>query len=581
MKRKRNPDLSLSINESNIDIDENVNESNIDIDENVNESNTEIDEDVNENNIDIDEDVNESNIDIDEDVNESNIDIDEDVNESNIDIDENVNESNTEIDENVNESNTDIDENVNESNIDIDPKLDLVFKRLFGIDKNKNLMIDLLNNILNREGKEKIKDVTYLNTENIPPTVIKDLTRKKNDKSNKNNSKDEKKKEEGFGKHGIMDILVKTENENINNKEEEDNNKKEEDNNKKKEKDNPSIIMIKKISEMYNIVIENERVNMENIINKRINELDSSDKEIKQMESFKNNLNESFEKINKSINKKCDNEIKIMYERIEQDNKDFVKMEATTEANELINIEIQVKNKGNMFKRSLYYASNIISQSLVKGQPYNKLPKLIMINLLNYNIFKKEKEKPHWIFTLKEKETNEEKGFYGLINFHFIELPKYDKIYDNTTMEKQYPWILFLNKPNDECFTKKPEKIFIEARKVLLTLQRDKKFKILYDQRLKEWTDYISEMEERERKGERKGIVKGERKGIVKGERIGIVKGERRKDIYFMLYMIKNGVNERPPRINEKDFDLIKDFMANSDSSIDALAINLNFDKIY
>ncbi|KAG4090075.1 hypothetical protein H8356DRAFT_1053777 [Neocallimastix lanati (nom. inval.)] len=35
-------------------------------------------------------------------------------------------------------------------------------------------------------------------------------------------------------------------------------------------------------------------------------------------------------------------------------------------------------------------------------------------------------KKPHWIYTLKEKETNKEKGFYGLINIHFIETSKYD-----------------------------------------------------------------------------------------------------------------------------------------------------------
>jgi len=63
---------------------------------------------------------------------------------------------------------------------------------------------------------------------------------------------------------------------------------------------------------------------------------------------------------------------------------DNVEIIGRTKSNKLINIEIQVGNKGNMGKRSIYYASGILFHSLPVNTPYNQLPKLIMINILDY-----------------------------------------------------------------------------------------------------------------------------------------------------------------------------------------------------
>ena len=47
----------------------------------------------------------------------------------------------------------------------LDPFTDFGFKKIFGEKANKNLLIDFLNSLL--EGKEKIKDLTYKNTEQL------------------------------------------------------------------------------------------------------------------------------------------------------------------------------------------------------------------------------------------------------------------------------------------------------------------------------------------------------------------------------------------------------------------------------
>jgi len=51
---------------------------------------------------------------------------------------------------------------------------------------------------------------------------------------------------------------------------------------------------------------------------------------------------------------------------------------------------------------------------------------LIMINLLNYNLFE-DLDKRHWIYTLREIETNRSDDIENLLNIHFIELRKFKK----------------------------------------------------------------------------------------------------------------------------------------------------------
>ena len=48
----------------------------------------------------------------------------------------------------------------------INPKIDLVFKKLFGVDKNKDLLLSLINSMFAEE--DKMKEVTIKNPYNVP-----------------------------------------------------------------------------------------------------------------------------------------------------------------------------------------------------------------------------------------------------------------------------------------------------------------------------------------------------------------------------------------------------------------------------
>ncbi len=52
----------------------------------------------------------------------------------------------------------------------IHPFTDFGFKKLFGTEFNKDLLIDFLNEVLGLSTKEKIKGLTYLNSEKLGKT---------------------------------------------------------------------------------------------------------------------------------------------------------------------------------------------------------------------------------------------------------------------------------------------------------------------------------------------------------------------------------------------------------------------------
>jgi predicted transposase/invertase (TIGR01784 family) len=156
-----------------------------------------------------------------------------------------------------------------------------------------------------------------------------------------------------------------------------------------------------------------------------------------------------------------------------------------TSKKETINIEIQVKDAGNMVDRSMYYASRLIANSLSSGQSYDKLPRFIMINLLGYNAFADERS--HRIITLSDTVTHVR--YTDMLELHFLELQKYKPSISNL----EEAWVLFLKDPNSDLLLK-PEtpKEFATAREILLMLEGDKEFTAQYIQREKDVRDQIS-----------------------------------------------------------------------------------------
>jgi len=175
---------------------------------------------------------------------------------------------------------------------------------------------------------------------------------------------------------------------------------------------------------------------------------------------------------------------------------------AETENNDCIDIVLQLINRDKIYFKSLFYNNEKVLQYFSNPKTHDEIPNTIMINLLDYKLFKKDM-KHHWLFHYKEKRNIEEgKIIEDLINVYIIELPKFEK--ENIEiMRIQHPWLLFLQNPNEQCFKgKKTPKQFKKARMFLLMLSHNNEFIYgYYRSREKRYRDYISAYESSFRKG--------------------------------------------------------------------------------
>ena len=203
-------------------------------------------------------------------------------------------------------------------------------------------------------------------------------------------------------------------------------------------------------------------------------------------------------------------------------------VKATTSNNEIINIEIQLKNEYNMIKRSLFYWSKLYSEQLNEGEDYSVLKRTICINILNFKYLKTRKF--HSGYRLKEIYSNEE--LTDVAEIHFIEIPKLEEGADEKDM--LVAWIEFLKNPESEKVRSLEMSIdeIREAKDELIRMSNDDTQRELYEMRAKTLKDKISALNE------------AERKGIKKGRQEGIKEGEKSKAIEIAKSLINIGLDK-------------------------------------
>ena len=185
-------------------------------------------------------------------------------------------------------------------------------------------------------------------------------------------------------------------------------------------------------------------------------------------------------------------------------------VKAVTSKNEIINIEIQLKNEYNMIQRSLYYWSKLYEEQLEEGDRYDKLCRTVCINILDFKYLKNDRF--HNGYRLKEIETNEE--LTDIEEIHFIEIPKLKKLNsEEEVVDMLEAWVEFLRDPESEVVRKleMSNSEIREAKDKLYKLSMDEKERALYFIREKSIRDEISALANEEEKGMEIGIKKGER----------------------------------------------------------------------
>ncbi|AEF94664.1 Conserved hypothetical protein CHP01784 [Desulfotomaculum nigrificans CO-1-SRB] len=114
---------------------------------------------------------------------------------------------------------------------------------------------------------------------------------------------------------------------------------------------------------------------------------------------------------------------------------------ARTAAGALVNVEVQIANKYNIDKRTLFYWAGLYHGQLSSGQDFIHLRKTITINILGFDWFKGKTKYQH-TFRIREDETGE--LLNDELEIHFLELEKFIRL-KRRPKDALEEWLLYFN----------------------------------------------------------------------------------------------------------------------------------------
>ena len=177
---------------------------------------------------------------------------------------------------------------------------------------------------------------------------------------------------------------------------------------------------------------------------------------------------------------------------------------AETDNGEKINIEVQLKDLNNMEKRTLFYWGQEFTKGISRGDDYIDLPKVITINIVNFDNIKLEDF--HTCFHLWE-DNHKDYILTDAMEIHFINMIKFKKLKSgdmvNNPLER---WLTFLDKDTPEEVLEEVinmDTAIGKANDRLNFVSQDKEFLRAYHLRemaLSDWTTGINTAIEKEKK---------------------------------------------------------------------------------
>ena len=226
-------------------------------------------------------------------------------------------------------------------------------------------------------------------------------------------------------------------------------------------------------------------------------------------------------------------------------------IKAIINENTTVDIEMQIADEKNMIERTLYYWAGLYYTGLKRGQDYKLNNKVITINILMYNIFKKENY--HTIATIRDNENNEK--ITDRLEIHFIELPKFLKSKEKGN-KKLRQWLEFIcnkRKGEVEMAVKENEKI-AKANQEWEYLRGDeaeKRLAFLKEKWERDWNSNMHYAEET-------GMEKGMKKGMKEGRKEGVKEGKKEVAIKMLQEKIDEEIILKVTNLKSEEIEKLR-----------------------
>nr|WP_276531877.1 Rpn family recombination-promoting nuclease/putative transposase [Brevibacillus invocatus] len=201
------------------------------------------------------------------------------------------------------------------------------------------------------------------------------------------------------------------------------------------------------------------------------------------------------------------------------DKASILDVRAKTKTGEQINIEVQLHNKYDMEKRSLYYWAKMYEGQLAEGEPYRNLKKTVTISIVDFSYLPSKSY--HSVFRLREDA--EKFILTDNLEIHFLELPKLGFEHQETS-DLLVKWLLFLKAESETKLEElaMSEPTIRKAINVLEFLSQDKEARKLYEMREMALKDELNMIEgakaEGRTEGERQKALEIAREMLAEGD---------------------------------------------------------------
>jgi predicted transposase/invertase (TIGR01784 family) len=172
-----------------------------------------------------------------------------------------------------------------------------------------------------------------------------------------------------------------------------------------------------------------------------------------------------------------------------------------------IHIEVQLRNLGNLDKRSLFYWSQEYSRSLNKGQDYLDLPRVTAINIVDFEFILKGGF--HTSFHLWE-DRDKSIQLTDALEIHFVDMVKFRRV-EKKDIEKEplQRWLTWFDRNSPAELVAEVEKMDRAIKKAAEraeTVCRDKEALRAYQMRQMALSDWTSGINHARREGEKEVI---------------------------------------------------------------------------
>ncbi len=206
-----------------------------------------------------------------------------------------------------------------------------------------------------------------------------------------------------------------------------------------------------------------------------------------------------------------------------KDKETIVDVKCITKNGTVVIIEVQLSGNSRFPERILYYWAANYSKLLKKGEQYDVLTPVISINLLNFNLNKKNSN-VHSCYMIYD--TKSARLLTDHLQIHIIELKKFKfgvcppLAKDNNLSKDLNYWLGFFTTKNMEEFMSeivKEKPIMEEAHKRYNNFIRSRLMMTEYEKKEIYQYDKQITLEDKRREGVKEGIKKGIEKGKLEG----------------------------------------------------------------